>query len=227
MSARPLAVWDVDGTLVDSRASIQAAMGAAFHAEGLAPPPYDATRRIVGLSLPDAMDAMAPEADAAKLARLTQAYKDAWVEMHARPGFHEPLYPGAAALLERLRAEGWRLAMATGKSRRGVEAVLAMHGWADVFGSTHCADDGPGKPHAAMLRAAMAAAGADPADTVMIGDTSFDMVMARAAGARAQGVAWGFHTSDEVRAGGAEHVAADMAELGAELDRFARVRADR
>lgn len=222
---RPLAVWDVDGTLVDSRASIQAAMAAAFDACGLAPPTYDATRRIVGLSLPDAMRVMAPGADADRLARLTLAYKDAWVDMHARPGFHEPLYPGAAALLERLRAEGWRLAMATGKSRRGVEAVIAMHGWADLFGSTHCADDGPGKPHPAMLRAAMAALGAQPAETVMIGDTSFDMAMARAAGVRAQGVTWGFHTPDEVLARGADHVAADMAELATELDRFARAHA--
>lgn len=226
MSARPLAVWDVDGTLVDSRASIQEAMAAAFTAEDLHPPPYDATRRIVGLSLPEAVRTLAPELDADRLERLTQAYKDGWVEMHARTGFHEPLYPGAAALLERLRAQGWRLAMATGKSRRGVEAVVALHGWADVFGSTHCADDGPGKPHPAMLRAAMAAAAAEPRDTVMIGDTAFDMAMARAAGVRALGVAWGFHTADEVRAGGADHLAADMAELGAELDRFARARAD-
>ena len=226
MNARPLAVWDVDGTLVDSRRSIQQAMTAAFQAENLAAPPYDATRRIVGLSLPEAVSTLAPDLPADRLARLTQAYKDAWVEMHARPGFQEPLYPGAAALLERLRAEGWQLAMATGKSRRGVEAVVAMHGWADVFASTHCADDGPGKPHPAMLHAALAALGAQGADTVMIGDTSFDMAMAQAAGARAQGVAWGFHTPDEVRAGGAVHVAADMEELGAELDRFARARAD-
>ena len=141
--------------------------------------------------------------------------------MHADPGFREPLYPGAADLLARLATSGWRLSMATGKSRRGVEAVLEAHGWAGLFVSTHCADDGPGKPHPAMLRAALRASGVRPSHAVMVGDTAFDMAMACAADVRAVGVSWGFHTAEEVLAGGADQLSRDFAELGAELDRFA------
>ena len=221
MSAvRPLAVFDVDGTLVDSRASIQACLERAFTSQGLAPPGYDRGRMIVGLSLPDAMAALAPHGSDAVLYGLVQAYREGWQEMQARAGFHEPLFAGAADLLASLKAAGWRLAMATGKGRRGVEAVVAMHGWSALFDSTHCADDCPGKPHPAMLRAALERLEAGPEEAVMIGDTAFDMQMARAAGVRALGVTWGFHTPDEVRAGGAQHVSATFAELRRELERF-------
>ncbi len=218
---RPLAIFDVDGTLVDSRASIHACLGWAFEGQGLPAPTYDQGRMIVGLSLHEAMATLAPDAPPATVDALTQGYKDGWTTMHARKGFEEPLYSGAAELLAGLRADGWKIAMATGKSRRGVETVIAMHGWAEVFDSTHCADDGPGKPHPAMVREALKAANASPAEAVMIGDTAFDMTMARGAGVRALGVAWGFHTADEIAAGGADAVFDSFAALEAELDRFA------
>lgn len=219
--SRPLAVFDVDGTLVDSRAIIHRAAVEGAKAAGLPPPEYDEVRRIVGLSLPEALRALRPEADAAAHHAFVEGYKAAFRDMAAAPDFHEPLYPGAAELLARLRREGWRLAIATGKSRPGVARIVGMHGWAEVFASTHCADDGPGKPHPHMLRCAMAVAGVGPTRTVMIGDTSHDMAMARAAGTRAQGVAWGFHTAGEVAAAGAHHVAGDFAALERALDRFA------
>ena len=125
-----------------------------------------------------------------------------------------------AELLDRLKRGGWRIAMATGKSRRGVDTILAMHAWADLFDSTHCADDGPGKPHPAMLLEAMRALDAEPACTVMVGDTSHDIGMARAAGVRAVGVTWGFHTRAEIKASGADAVLDSFEELAAELDRF-------
>ena len=99
--------------------------------------------------------------------------------------------------------------------------VITMHGWADLFDSTHCADDGPGKPHPAMLQCAMKALGAEPACTVMVGDTAHDIGMARAAGVRAVGVTWGFHTRAEIEAAGADAVAETFEALSAELDRFA------
>ncbi len=221
----PLAVFEVDGTLVDSREAIQAAMTRGFEGAGLAPPPYAQTRRVVGLSLPEGLRTLAPGVDPPTLVRLADAYRAAWIDMHADPAFHEPLYPGAADLLAHLAATGWRLSMATGKSRRGVETIVRMHGWEGLFASTHCADDGPGKPDPAMLNAALSAAGAAPADTVMIGDTAFDMGMARAAGVRALGVTWGFHTEAEVQAGGADRVFGGFAELTCELDRFAASKA--
>ena len=211
----------MDGTLVDSRASIQAAMVRAFAAEGLPAPVYDRTRRIVGLSLGEAMAVLAPDLDACVRGRLVDGYKAAWIELHADPAFHEPLYAGAADLLARLTDEGWRLSMTSGKSRRGVGFLIRAHGWEALFVSTHCADDSPGKPHPAMLRAALAVSDIRPGRAVMIGDTGCDMAMARAAGVRALGVTWGFHTEAEVLAGGADHLGQDFRDLAAELDRFA------
>ena len=218
---RPLVIFDVDGTLVDSRASIHACLTWAFEGQGLPAPTYDQGRMIVGLSLREAMATLAPDAPPATVDALTQGYKDGWTTMHARADFEEPLYPGAAALLARVRADGWKIAMATGKSRRGVETVIAMHGWSQIFDSTHCADDGPGKPHPAMVREALLATDAHPSEAVMIGDTAFDMTMARAAGVRALGVTWGFHTAGEIAAGGADAVFDTFPALERELDRFA------
>jgi len=212
-----LAVFDVDGTLVDSRRSIAEAMAMAFGALGLTAPGYDDTRRIVGLSLKPAIATLAPDLPEGDYARLADAYKEAFIANRAA-GLAEPLYNGARDLVARLREEGWRLGVATGKARRGVDFFLQAHGFSDAFDAAFCADDGPGKPDPHMLRCVIAAVGADPAHTIMIGDTSFDMAMARAAGCTAQGVAWGFHTADEIRAGGAHHVAHDYAELGERLD---------
>jgi phosphoglycolate phosphatase len=218
---RPLAVFDVDGTLVDSRAVIYRAAVEGAAAIGLPEPTYDAVRKIVGLTLREALSELEPGLTDAELADFVAAFQQSFRRMHEQPGFIEPLYPGAAETLQRLRRDGWRIAMATGKSRRGVDAIVRMHGWADVFCSTHCADDGPGKPHPAMLAAALKAAGVDARAAVMIGDTAHDMRMAVAARVRPQGVAWGFHTAEEVLEGGAVHVADDFDGLNAELDRVA------
>ena len=220
MSVR-LAVFDVDGTLVDSREIIWRAAREASADVGLPEPGYDQVRRVVGLSLTDALQALAPALAGAELDRFVDRYKASFLRMHATPGFAEPLYDGAEDLLRRLRRDGWTVAMATGKSRRGVERWMARDGWAEIFASTHCADDGPGKPDPAMLLAAMRAAGARPEATVMIGDTDHDMRMAVNAAVRPQGVAWGFQNAEEMLAAGAVHVAGDFAELEAELDRFA------
>jgi phosphoglycolate phosphatase len=216
-----LAVFDIDGTLVDSREVIFRAARESAVEIGLPEPAYDQVRQIVGLSLRDALQMLAPDLDDPTLDAFVVAYQQAFLRMHAEPGFIEPLYDGAAELLDRLRADGWRIAMATGKARRGVERIIRMHGWADLFDSTHCADDGPGKPHPAMVLEAMKALDVGPERTVMIGDTSHDMRMAVNAGVRPQGVAWGFHTAEEVLASGAVHVANDFIELDAELRRFA------
>jgi phosphoglycolate phosphatase len=218
--SRKLAVFDIDGTLVDSRQTIQRSMVAAFEAVGLPPPEYDTTRQIVGLNLGEALDALAPCLDQPGRETLTRAYSDAFVAIQAEPGVAEPLYPGAAELLDRLRADGWLIALATGKSRKGVERIVRTHGWADLFDSTHCADDGPGKPHPAMLVECLRVLATPAHRAVMIGDTAHDMRMARAAHVRAQGVAWGFHTAEEVEAGGADHVALTFEELAAALEGF-------
>jgi phosphoglycolate phosphatase len=214
------AVFDVDGTLVDSRASIARAMAQAFSALDLRAPTYDETRRIVGLSLAPAIKVLAPDLPEARYAALAEAYKNAFVANRAA-GLVEPLYAGARETLLQLREAGWTLGIATGKARRGVDAFLSNHGLADLFDCAFCADDGPGKPDPHMLRLNMDAVRRAPGETIMIGDTSFDMAMARAAGCRAQGVAWGFHTIEEVRDGGAHHVAETFDALRFELAAFA------
>lgn len=217
---RPLAVFDIDGTLVDSRASIFQAATDAARELGLPDPDYDRVRQIVGLSLPHALAVLEPGLEAEDLTRFTAAFRASFNRLYAS-GHEEPLYPGAMDTLRRLHRDGWRLSLATGQNRRGVARNLARTGWAEIFVSSHCAEDGPGKPDPAMLRAAMTACSADPATTVMIGDTAHDISMAVAAGVLPQGVAWGFHTPQEQRDAGALHVAEDFPDLDAALDRFA------
>lgn len=216
-----LAVFDGDGTLVDSRDVIFQVARQACAEAGLPDPSYDRVRLMVGLSLPQALHTLAPELTDAELAEFVRLYQDAFIAVHARPGYAEPLYEGAEDTLRRLKRSGWRLAIATGKSRRGVDRWMKREGWSDLFASTHCADDGPGKPDPAMLLAAIREAGTTPDRTVMIGDATHDMLMATAAGAHPQGVGWGFNTAEEILAAGAAHVATSFAELDAELDRFA------
>jgi phosphoglycolate phosphatase len=216
-----LVVWDVDGTLVDSRQSIFQTAVTVYGRLGLPIPTYEAVRQIVGLGLRDAFEMLSPELSANEINEVTRFYREEFQTLRRDPGFIEPLYDGAAETLDRLRADGWKIAMATGKSRSGVETVLRLHGWADLFDSTHCADDGPGKPHPAMLLEAMKALSVPPERAIMVGDTAHDMRMAKAAGVYAQGVTWGFHTAEEVLEGGADHVAEDFAELNARLDAFA------
>ena len=208
-----LAIFDVDGTLIDSRAIIHRAAEVSFADLGLPPPAYDDLRRYVGLSLDVALGHLAPQLDAGALQGLTEAYKAAFRSFRADPAFVEPQYAGVQTMLDDLRAQGWTLAMATGKSRRGVEDILDMHGWRDLFAVSFCADDGPGKPHPHMVEQCLYHSGFGATQAVMIGDTSFDMIMAQAAGVTAWGVSWGFHTPDEIAAAGAEVIHHDMATL--------------
>lgn len=217
---RPLAVFDIDGTLVDSRVLIHEAAVAGARAVGLPDPTYDEVRQTVGLSLPVAMRALAPDIPDAALDRFVAGFQ-AYFRAHYDAGREEPLYPGVDDMLRRLRKDGWRLALATGQNRRGVARNLARAGWGDTFISAHCAEDGPGKPDPTMLRAAMTACRACVATTVMIGDTGHDHRMAVNAGVPAYGVAWGFNTAEEQLAAGAALVATDWPELEAALDRLA------
>ncbi|MET0179053.1 MAG: HAD-IA family hydrolase [Novosphingobium sp.] len=212
-----LAVFDCDGTLVDGQADICAAMAEAFAGEGLAAPSSHATRRIVGLSLPQAMRRLHQRGSDADHDRLCTRYREAYRARRAANALSEPLFPGIAELLDRLRGEGWLLGVATGKSARGLDHCLAAHGLARHFVTLQTADRHPSKPHPAMLEAALAATGTAPAACAMIGDTDFDMAMARAAGTRAIGVAWGYHERHELLSAGAEAVAESPAELAALL----------
>ena len=208
-----LAVFDCDGTLVDGQADVCAAMDAAFVAEGLAAPDRHLTRRMVGLSLPEAMRKLLPAGEPAVHDSLAAHYREAYRARRTAGVLDEPLFEGIAALLERLSAAGWLLGVATGKSDRGLAHCLATHGIAGHFVTLQTADRHPSKPHPAMLEAAMAAVGAVPGETAMIGDTSYDIAMARAAGVRAIGVSWGYHAPVELIGAGAVSIADDAAVL--------------
>ncbi len=208
-----LAVFDCDGTLVDSQAAIVAIMGQAFAAERHPAPTDLAIRRTIGLPLAEAMALLAPGADADRVRRLTEGYRDIARTVQQQHDHHEPLFDGTRDTLDRLTRAGWMLAVATGKGRRGLIATLTRHDLLERFLSLHTADDGPGKPDPTMLRNAMAFAGAAPEDTVMIGDTSFDMQMAANAGVRGLGVVWGYHPREELVASGAHAIADTYAHL--------------
>lgn len=209
-----LAVFDCDGTLVDSQANICRAMEEAFLLADIPAPPRTAIRRIVGLSLVEALAALLPQADAALHRRMAADYKDAFFRLRTSGAMaEEPLFEGIATVLATLAADGWLLGVATGKSDRGLAHILGHHGLAERFVTLQTADRHPSKPDPAMLVAAMAEAGAEPRMTAMIGDTSFDMAMAKAAGARAVGVAWGYHDVHELVEAGADVVADRVAAL--------------
>jgi len=205
-----LAIFDCDGTLVDSGATIHAALDTALGAHGHDCPPPHVTRRVIGLSLDEAMAALVPGADHGLL---SASYKDAFVAMRGAGEVVEPLYDGIAELLDALEADGWLLGVATGKSDRGLRHCLASHGLFERFLTLQTADRNPSKPNPAMALAAMAEAGAEPHRTVFIGDTGWDMGCARAAGCGAIGVGWGYHDEPELRRMGAHHIADKPGEI--------------
>ena len=214
-----LAIFDVDGTLVDSQAMIAASLTAAFTAEGLAAPEHSRMMSIVGLSLVDAMAALAPDHEATRHERLAAAYKEAFWQHRARGEHTETLFPGAAELLLKLRARGdVALGIATGKSRRGVAHLIEKHGWEGCFATVQTSDDHPSKPHPSMIVTALGETGLAPAAAIMIGDTSFDIAMARAAGVGAAGVAWGNHPAAELAMAGAHTISNDFNELQRHLE---------
>ncbi|MDR7101817.1 HAD-IA family hydrolase [Croceicoccus sp. BE223] len=208
-----LAIFDCDGTLVDGQANVCIAMEEAFAGCGMQAPPRALIRRAVGLSLPQAMAMLLPDSTAEQQDRLADRYRAAFRAQREAGLVYEPLFDGMADLLHHLRDTGWTLAVATGKSDRGLSHCLAEHGITDLFASLQTADRHPSKPHPAMIEQVLFETGIGPARTVMIGDTSFDMIMAENAGVRAVGVGWGYHDAHELLDCGADGVAETIAEL--------------
>ncbi len=199
-----LVIFDVDGTLVDSQAGILAAMAGAFDRAGLPCPDREAVLGIVGLSLPQAMATLRPDLDDPAHRALAGHYRASFTEIR-ESGLDEPeLYPGALEALDRLEAAGFLLGIATGKARRGLDRLLARHDLARRFIVTQTADDAPSKPAPGMVLNCLSATGVEPGDAVVVGDTAYDLEMARSAGAWGIGVGWGYH--DRLRLEGAKPV---------------------
>jgi len=216
-----LVLFDVDGTLVDSQAMIVAAMSAAFAAHGRVAPPRERVLSIVGLSLETAMRALLPEEPHELAGPLADAYKAAFQQLRASPEHHEPLFEGALDVLDALGArDDLILGLATGKSQRGVRAVLDLHDLHGRFVTIQTADTNPSKPHPGMIQAAAAEAGVLPQQVIMIGDTTYDMEMAGAAGAHGVGVRWGYHEAAALQAAGATVLLDRFDELPGALERI-------
>jgi phosphoglycolate phosphatase len=202
-----LAVFDCDGTLVDSGATIYTALAETFRQNGLALPPPEVSRRVIGLSLIEAMAALLPDAAAEQHLQFAEDYKRAFWQLRAVCQVEEPLFDGVIELLDRLEEDDWLLAVATGKSDRGLRHCLESHGIHARFISLQTADRHPSKPHPSMVEQAIADADAAPETTIVVGDTSFDMAMAAAAGTTPIGAGWGYHDAQELIEAGAVAVA--------------------
>jgi len=202
-----LAIFDCDGTLVDSGANIHAALSDAFDEHGFDVPPVEVSRKVIGLSLVEAMAALLPDAEDAKHSVLAESYKRHFQRARFEGRVEEPLFEGIPELLDRLEKDGWLLAVATGKSDRGLSLCLDCHGYANRFVSLQTADRHPSKPHPSMVEQAIADAGSAAETTIVIGDTAFDMGMAVNAGVTGIGAGWGYHEAAELLAAGAVAVA--------------------
>lgn len=202
-----LVIFDCDGTLVDSQHMIVATMHETFDELKLTPVSDAEVRGIVGLSLVEAMAALMPDADAAFHEGAAERYKANFyrrrVEEAAGP---DPLYDGVLDVLEALNADGYVLGVATGNSMRGLDRVLKEHTIGHHFVTLQTADGHPSKPHPSMVQTAILEAGSAAEQTVMVGDTSYDMMMAKNAGCAGLGVDWGYHHVDELTQAGAARV---------------------
>lgn len=208
-----LAIFDCDGTLVDSQHSIIEAMDATFRYHDHEPAPAHMTRSIIGLPLDVAIAYLLSEEPADHHHDYADTYRRIFREMRIQGNVSEPLYEGTQAMIEAVDQSGWLLGIATGKARRGVDAVLGPLGLLDRFLTIQTADVAIGKPDPDMVLRALAETGADKTDTVVIGDTTFDMQMAKNAGVAAVGVNWGYHPAEALLDAGAHAVIEDWSAL--------------
>ncbi len=210
-----LVIFDIDGTLVDSQHSILASMRHAFETMGRPVPAREAALGVVGLSLPEAMAVLAPDAALSERHDLARHYRTgpATHRGNGKEAMQMKLFDGAHDTVEGFDRAGYLLSAATGKSRRGLDRFLSHCGYDRIFLATQCADDAPSKPHPQMVMNCLAGTGVEPANAVMIGDTEYDMTMGRAAGVRTIGVSWGYQPVDRVRRGGADAIAESFEEL--------------
>ena len=191
-----LLIFDWDGTLSDSVGRIVEAMRAAAELSGRPVRDDLAIKGIIGLGLPEAIRTLYPEISANDLIDFRQHYADNYMAMDVEPS---KLFDGVLESLEAFRAEGYRLAVATGKARRGLDRVLKAHGWLDYFDATRAADETASKPDPLMLNQIMQHCGVGPDKALMIGDASFDLLMARNAGMDSVAVGYGAQPLDSLR----------------------------
>lgn len=189
-------IFDWDGTLADSIANIVTAMQRAAEDTGLPVRSARQVKDIIGLALPDAVAVLYPHIEDPLFAqRVIEAYADNYLALEQQPS---PLFDGVRAALDELRAEGFHLAVATGKGRRGLDRMLASHDLQDYFDVTRCADETAGKPDPQMLREILDELEVSAAQACMVGDSEFDMLMGHNAGVRPVAVTYGAMTEEQL-----------------------------
>jgi phosphoglycolate phosphatase len=212
-----LVILDCDGTLVDSAGHIAAVFNEAIASFGYAPLPPERVARIIGLSFDDALAHLLPESAADERSRIIHTYRARYA---ADAAGRDPLFTGVREFLDTVRRQGRWMAMATGKSRVGALRVIAEHELAEYFVTIRTGDLCRPKPHPEMLLQILDELGLSADRAVMVGDTTFDVEMARAAGVRAIGVGWGAHHADELAEAGAELVVSRLQDLAPHLSRL-------
>ena len=207
---RRLFVFDWDGTLMDSVGRIVSCLRQAAEEQGLADLGDAAFADVIGLGLPQAIAQLYPQLNPRQIEQFRDDYAARFVAADARPS---QLFPGALQLLEALRARGHWVAVATGKSRRGLDRVLGELGLDDCFHATRCADETASKPDPRMLHEIVAALGAEPEQAVMIGDTEYDLEMAARARIRSLGVSYGVHSRERLARHGPARIVDSLPEI--------------
>jgi len=214
-----LIIFDCDGTVIDSQLGIVEAMSRALAAAGLPPAPRERILSGVGLSLPLTIERLLDGADKSTVTHIAASYRTAFRELRNDPAYQEPLYDGMLQLIQTLSGRNNHLlGMATGKSMRGVKSVFDRLKLQAHFATVQTADTHPSKPHPSMIETALRETGVEARHAVMIGDTTFDIEMARNAGVKAIGVAWGYHSTDSLLNSGALAVAKDATGLLQAID---------
>ena len=212
-------MFDMDGTLIDTQALIAEHMATTFAGAGLAVPTPAQVRRIIGLSLPQAMLQLLGSQDIEMANQLAERYRAHYRGSLVAAEGREGLFPGAREALEILSGRSEVvMGIATGKGLHGVHRLTQLHNIAHHFVTLQTPDNNPSKPHPGMMLQAMAETGAEKHRTVIIGDTTFDMEMGKAAGTRTIGVTWGYHDAVELRRAGADMLIEGYEDLPAAID---------
>ena len=214
-----LLVFDWDGTLADSEQRIVAAARSAIDTLDLPHRSHEQVRGTIGLALSEACQMLFPAMPKSQENRFVACYREYYLRSTATP---VPLFAGVEATLRGLAAQRYQLAVATGKGRRGLDRDMANHGLEALFSTTRCADDAPSKPHPQMLEDIMEELDATPEQTLMIGDTAYDMEMARNAGVATVAVSCGMHDSQRLLEFDPLALLATIAELPAWLSTRSR-----
>ena len=201
-----LAAFDLDGTLLDSTSSIVTGVLACWQACGFPAPDKNHIRRIIGLPWEESICELLPGAGETEFAQIKAYHAEVASGERLRPSRQESLFPGIVEALDRVGEAGYLLSIITSRSSGRLQKLLEANGIGERFITLKTTDNGPGKPNPFLMNQTLSELGVVKENAVMIGDTTFDMIMARSAGTAAIGVSWGVHKPDELTQAGAHHV---------------------